>query len=428
MQLEFSKWVLLFSDLLFLFPFKYTVYIYRTKNENEKVCKKKILTSFQYIPVDKLMRLKFQDNFEFVQWFKKFFDHNYNRQQYHALEARQGRRLGAGGGNVRHKLPPKVTSRSPRKRPSERLLLNMHGQQNHPENVQKEWQSALGDKLQSWNLRSQNILDAIFVEQWTKEKLSKLGKKIREGSQTSPHNIKTRDLAPKANVLRCHHRHTVQRSEGGGTFQGGLCFPGVWHFPWGGVLSIGGWHILWGVAHSMGGVDFGPYLVDGLQRGGVASIGGGVKHRSRQAWITVCSNATSRLFQRQRSKNTETIPSSPVSHLQRYNPAYSRRDRQDEEYTTPRDSRQSSILSGEVDQSVVHEMDQLTIKKLQKQVSTLKHSEFFWKCTLCVWPWILIRSERLQKRTEPKTELLNFFTTWSSLLCPLHRMQRTSWQ
>jgi RP/EB family microtubule-associated protein len=28
------------------------------------------------IPVDKLVKEKFQDNFEFVQWFKKFFDAN----------------------------------------------------------------------------------------------------------------------------------------------------------------------------------------------------------------------------------------------------------------------------------------------------------------------------------------------------------------
>uniref|UniRef100_H2RED0 Uncharacterized protein n=1 Tax=Pan troglodytes TaxID=9598 RepID=H2RED0_PANTR len=30
------------------------------------------------IPVDKLVKGKFQENFEFVQWFKKFFDANYD--------------------------------------------------------------------------------------------------------------------------------------------------------------------------------------------------------------------------------------------------------------------------------------------------------------------------------------------------------------
>ena len=42
---------------------------------------------------------------------------------------------------------------------------------------------------------------------------------------------------------------------------------------------------------------------------------------------------------------------------------------EDEAYYSPRDSRQHSTLSGgEVDDSVVQEMEQLTIKRLQKQV------------------------------------------------------------
>lgn len=44
----------------------------------------------QIIPVDKLVKGKFQDNFEFVQWFKKFFDANYDGKEYDPVEARQG--------------------------------------------------------------------------------------------------------------------------------------------------------------------------------------------------------------------------------------------------------------------------------------------------------------------------------------------------
>uniref|UniRef100_A0A5S6Q591 EB1 C-terminal domain-containing protein n=1 Tax=Trichuris muris TaxID=70415 RepID=A0A5S6Q591_TRIMR len=40
------------------------------------------------VPVDKLIKGKFQDNFEFLQWFKKFFDANYDGKSYNALEAR----------------------------------------------------------------------------------------------------------------------------------------------------------------------------------------------------------------------------------------------------------------------------------------------------------------------------------------------------
>lgn len=50
----------------------------------------------QIIPVDKLIRGRFQDNFEFLQWFKKFFDVNYDGREYDPLEARFGIPLGLG--------------------------------------------------------------------------------------------------------------------------------------------------------------------------------------------------------------------------------------------------------------------------------------------------------------------------------------------
>jgi len=42
------------------------------------------------VPVDKLVKARFQDNFEFCQWFKKFFDANYGGSEYDALAARGG--------------------------------------------------------------------------------------------------------------------------------------------------------------------------------------------------------------------------------------------------------------------------------------------------------------------------------------------------
>lgn len=42
------------------------------------------------IPIDKLIKGKFQDNFEFMQWFKKFFDANYDQKDYDPVAARQG--------------------------------------------------------------------------------------------------------------------------------------------------------------------------------------------------------------------------------------------------------------------------------------------------------------------------------------------------
>jgi hypothetical protein len=48
------------------------------------------------VPVDRLIKGRFQDNFEFLQWFKKFFDANYDGREYDPHEARFGIQLGQG--------------------------------------------------------------------------------------------------------------------------------------------------------------------------------------------------------------------------------------------------------------------------------------------------------------------------------------------
>ena len=42
------------------------------------------------------MKGRFQDNFEFCQWFKKFFDANYDGEEYDAMETRGGVPLQTG--------------------------------------------------------------------------------------------------------------------------------------------------------------------------------------------------------------------------------------------------------------------------------------------------------------------------------------------
>ena len=44
-----------------------------------------------------MVKGRFQDNFEFVQWFKKFFDANYDGSEYDPVNARGGEPLGPGG-------------------------------------------------------------------------------------------------------------------------------------------------------------------------------------------------------------------------------------------------------------------------------------------------------------------------------------------
>lgn len=45
-----------------------------------------------------MIKGRFQDNFEFLQWFKKFFDANYDGREYEPLIARSGVKLGNGIG------------------------------------------------------------------------------------------------------------------------------------------------------------------------------------------------------------------------------------------------------------------------------------------------------------------------------------------
>merc|ERR1719341_437918 len=61
---------------------------FNTKLEHEYINNFKVLqASFKkmsvdkIVPVDRLVKGKFQDNFEFLQWFKKFFDANYGGQE-----------------------------------------------------------------------------------------------------------------------------------------------------------------------------------------------------------------------------------------------------------------------------------------------------------------------------------------------------------
>ncbi|XP_033123678.1 microtubule-associated protein RP/EB family member 1-like isoform X2 [Anneissia japonica] len=73
---------------------------FQAKLEHEYINNWKVLqVSFKkmgvdkVIPVDRLVKAKFQDNFEFIQWFKKFFDANYEGHEYDAVTAR-GEKVG----------------------------------------------------------------------------------------------------------------------------------------------------------------------------------------------------------------------------------------------------------------------------------------------------------------------------------------------
>lgn len=74
---------------------------FRTNLEHEYIQNFKIVQAAfkkvgcdREIPVNRLVKARFQDNFEFLQWFKKLFDSNYDGHEYNALEARGGVPIG----------------------------------------------------------------------------------------------------------------------------------------------------------------------------------------------------------------------------------------------------------------------------------------------------------------------------------------------
>jgi RP/EB family microtubule-associated protein len=53
------------------------------------------------VPIEKLVKGRFQDNFEFCQWFKKFFDANYGGEEYDPVGARGGLPIATGAAATR---------------------------------------------------------------------------------------------------------------------------------------------------------------------------------------------------------------------------------------------------------------------------------------------------------------------------------------
>ncbi|XP_065075869.1 microtubule-associated protein RP/EB family member 1-like isoform X1 [Ochlerotatus camptorhynchus] len=52
------------------------------------------------VPIDRLIKGRFQDNFEFLQWFKKFFDANYDGKEYDPVGARNHHSMAYGTPNT----------------------------------------------------------------------------------------------------------------------------------------------------------------------------------------------------------------------------------------------------------------------------------------------------------------------------------------
>lgn len=96
-------------DALYPGTFQFSKVKWNAKHEYEFVENYKILQNAfdkngvkRYIEVNKLVKAKYQDNLEFCQWLKAYFEKNYNGEFYDAVARRKGQDLFyiAGGGKV----------------------------------------------------------------------------------------------------------------------------------------------------------------------------------------------------------------------------------------------------------------------------------------------------------------------------------------
>uniref|UniRef100_W5NHM3 Microtubule-associated protein RP/EB family member 3 n=1 Tax=Lepisosteus oculatus TaxID=7918 RepID=W5NHM3_LEPOC len=109
-----------FMDMLFPGCVHLKKVKFQAKLEHEYIHNFKVLQAAfkkmsvdKIIPVEKLVKGKFQDNFEFVQWFKKLFDANYDGKDYDPLLARQGQDVAPSPNPVPQRTSPTAPKNMP---------------------------------------------------------------------------------------------------------------------------------------------------------------------------------------------------------------------------------------------------------------------------------------------------------------------------
>ncbi|KAG7301504.1 hypothetical protein JYU34_014471 [Plutella xylostella] len=146
-----------FMDMLFPGSVPMKRIKFKTNLEHEYIQNFKILQAGfkkmavdKIVPIDKLVKGRFQDNFEFLQWFKKFFDANYGGTEYDAVAAREGLPMGHGGaaaprGHARVAPPPQRAPPAKLAARPQTRKANTTAVRSPPANISKLNQSAKGD-------------------------------------------------------------------------------------------------------------------------------------------------------------------------------------------------------------------------------------------------------------------------------------------
>uniref|UniRef100_A0A2C9K0S9 Microtubule-associated protein RP/EB family member 1 n=1 Tax=Biomphalaria glabrata TaxID=6526 RepID=A0A2C9K0S9_BIOGL len=167
-----------FMDLLFPGSICLKKVKFHTKLEHEYIQNFKVLqVNFKklgvdkIVPVEKLVKGKFQDNFEFVQWFKRFFDANYGGQEYDPVTARGGEQLGqvakTGAINKAPTAKPSVSKTSqpppqrivkqPSKSPASNLVRRSPGAPNHSAGGDSQVIEELKGQIEQLNIDKEGL-------------------------------------------------------------------------------------------------------------------------------------------------------------------------------------------------------------------------------------------------------------------------------
>ncbi|XP_064543989.1 microtubule-associated protein RP/EB family member 1 isoform X6 [Drosophila montana] len=151
-----------FMDMLFPNSVPVKRVKFRTNLEHEYIQNFKILQAGfkkmsvdKIIPVDKLIKGRFQDNFEFLQWFKKFFDANYDGREYDPLAQRNGIKLGNGGSHTGSGVGSSSTElHTMHRRPQQQQQHQQQQQGHHQQPLLHHHQSAVNN-VRTAAIRSQ---------------------------------------------------------------------------------------------------------------------------------------------------------------------------------------------------------------------------------------------------------------------------------
>ncbi|KAF3425338.1 hypothetical protein E2986_03857 [Frieseomelitta varia] len=188
-----------FMDMLFPGSVPLKRVKFKTNLEHEYIQNFKILQGGfkkmnvdKVIPVDKLVKGRFQDNFEFLQWFKKFFDANYDGREYDAYEARGCVPLGSGVDGTHNLSNPQLVPLPPQSK-------QMQMQQKHTQqrNIAPRQQGRFQDNFEflQW---FKKFFDANYSRTEPYDALAmRGGEAMGSGGNNAPHGTNAKRTTPR---------------------------------------------------------------------------------------------------------------------------------------------------------------------------------------------------------------------------------------